>query len=49
MERVLFDSCLNCGGIIEVIECYHEDCKKDIDLSDEYDEVELLERRYGKD
>lgn len=49
MERVLFDSCIQCGGMIEVIECYHPNCKIDIDLREDYDEIELLRRRYEQE
>jgi len=49
MEKILFDSCIQCGGMIEVVECYHDDCKKDIDLREEYNEIELLKRRYEQE
>lgn len=49
MEKVLFHSCIQCGGIIEAVRCYHEDCKKEINLREKYDEVELLRRRYEQE
>ncbi len=49
MEKVLFDSCIQCGGMIEVVECYHDDCRKDIDLREKYNEIELLKRRYEQE
>jgi len=46
MEKVIFGACIQCGRIIESINCYHPDCGKEIDLRAEYDEIELLRRHY---
>lgn len=49
MEKVLFDSCIQCGGMIEAVRCYHDDCGKEIDLREDYNEIELLRRRYEQE
>lgn len=47
MERVLFDCCPVCEGKIQYIDCYHDDCKKEINIFEDYDEKKLELERYN--